>query len=117
MIPLGNQVFHVVRAPLAVDARSGSQYRDWDNAVTTPVIWSLITPFELAEKLSFEDTKEREYARINMKVYAPPGTDVVHTDKIVYLGDVYEVLGHIGRWPTFDGQEHHVEFVIQRKEG
>ena len=117
MIPLGNDVFYVLRAPLVADARTGSLSRDWSQAARLPVIWALITPFELAQKLSVEDNREREFSQTHFKVFAPPGTDIVYTDRIEYWSEVYIVSGSVRRWRDFDGCEDHVEFVVQLQGG
>lgn len=114
MIPLGNEVFYVLRAPVVVDPRDNSEYRDWVNADRFPVIWSMILPFQMSEKLAYANNRDREYSQQYLKVYAPPGTDVLYTDRVEYWGELYVVVGSPGRRRDFDGVENHVEFIIEK---
>ena len=71
----------------------------------------------MAEKLNFEDNRDREFARTALRVFAPPGTRVEQTDRIVFDGDTYDVFGHDGPWRRFSGQERYVQFIMRRREG
>lgn len=115
--PLGSQSFTRVRAALVPSGRDGTLQRDWANATETTVTKCSIQPFRLAEKLNFEDNREREFARSALRVFAPAGTDVEPTDRVIYNGDTYDVFGFNGEWSGFDGLAHHVAFVIRRREG
>lgn len=119
MIPLGNDTFTVLRASLVVDARDGGETRDWANASQIVVSNAKVNPFQLAEKLNWEINAEREYARTGLKFFAPPssGFEVLHTDRILYNGEIYEVFGHPQVWTDFEGNPDHWEFVAQLKEG
>lgn len=117
MTRLGSETFEILRAPLVVDPVDGSSYRDWNNPVHITVVDANIQPFMMAEKLNFEETRDREFARTALRFYCPPGTRVEATDRIFYNGETYEVFGHDGVWHRFSGAEHHVQFIGQRKEG
>lgn len=115
--PLGNDTFVRVRAPLVQNDRDGTYYRDWDNAEELTVNFAMVQPFRLAEKLNFEINKEREFARTGMRFFAPPETEVLSTDRIIYRGEEYEVFGHEGVWTDFTGREDHIAFLGRRREG
>jgi hypothetical protein len=66
------------------------------------------------------DTAER--ARngvvVGLVVYAPPGSDVLRSDRIRYDGELYDIDGDVGVWaspfgPAADG----VELALRRGEG
>lgn len=117
MSRLGSDTFTILRAPLLTDPRDGSQYRDWDNPLEINVYEANVQPFPIAEKLNFEFNLDREFARTAVRIYAPPGTRVEPTDKILYNGVTYEVFGHNGVWHRFSGLEHHVQIIARVKEG
>jgi hypothetical protein len=117
MRPLGSDTFTIVRAALVTDSRDNSEYRDWDNATRTDIPDSNIQPFPMAEKLNFEDNRDREYSRTAIRVYAPPGTVVEPTDRIEFDGGTYDVFGAAGPWRRFSGQERYVQFIARIREG
>lgn len=117
MKPLGSDTFTIIRAPLIIDPRDGAEYRDWDNATQTVVTEANVQPFPMAEKLNFEDNRDREYSRTALRFYAPPGTRVESTDRILFDGKTYDVFGHQGIWHRFNGQERFVQFIGRVREG
>lgn len=117
MYPLGNDTFTVLRAPLVTDPRTGSQKRDWANAQQIVVTNAKVNPFQLAEKLNFEINAEREYARTGLKFFYPPQHQILHTDRIEYNGQLFDVFGHPQIWTDFEGRPDHGELVAQLKEG
>lgn len=118
-VPLGNDSYTIVRAPLVADARDGTLYRDWANATEILVNGAKVNPFQLAEKLQFEITAEREYSRTGMKFFGPPDEVSLPeaTDRILYKEKVYTVFGQPVMWTDFEGNDDHVEFVGQLREG
>jgi hypothetical protein len=115
--PLGQQSFIRRRAPLVTNPRDNTAYRDWDNAVDTVITNCSIQPYRLSEKLNFEITVEREFSRTSMRFFCPPETDIESTDRILYDGHEYDVLGHEGAWFDLHGNRHHVAFIGRRREG
>lgn len=77
----------------------------------------MVEPFPLAEKLNFEDHRNREFARTARRFYMPFGTDVEYTDRLIFDGKLYDVFGHPGQWFDFDGKENHVAVIGQIREG
>lgn len=117
MRPLGIEVLTIRRAPLAASPRDGSEFRDWANATDTEVTGCNVQPFILSEKLVIEINAEREFLKQAWRCWAPPGTDVTYTDRIVWRGEEYEVLGINGIWNHIMGPEHHRDFMIRLREG
>ena len=113
----GSESFTILRAPLIVDPRDGSMYRDWDNAIPIIINNSSIQPFPMAEKLNFEENRDREYSRTAIRIYSPAGTRFEPTDRISYLGQTYDVFGHQGVWHRHSGVEHHVQIIARLREG
>lgn len=115
--PLGSDTITILRAPLVVDPVDNSSYRDWDTAVSTPVYRCSVQPFPMAEKLNFEENRSREFSRTAIRIWCPPGTRFEPTDRILYMGETYDVFGHQGVWHRFRGQEHHVQIIARLREG
>lgn len=114
---LGKDSFIIRRADLVTNPRDNTEYRDWNNATETLIENAQVQPFLLSEKLNFEITKEREFARQGQRFFAPAGTDIRHTDRIIYRGDEYEVFGELAVWTNFKGQDDHVAFIARIREG
>lgn len=114
---LGNQSVYVVRAALVPDSRDNNLYRDWAHATQTLVEGCMLQPFLTASRMSAEDNVEREFSRMQRRLWMPPGTDVLYTDRIVFNGDTYDVWGQPNRWFDFEGIEDHVEMLIVLREG
>lgn len=115
--PLGVETLTIVRAVLAVSARDNSEYRDWANATETVITQCAVQPFVLSEKLVEEVNAEREFIKQAWRVWAPAGTDVLYTDRAIWRGEEYEVLGITGIWNHVYGPEHHRSFMIRARVG
>lgn len=107
----------IIRAPLLIDARDNTPWRDWDNAVETTINNCMVEPFPLAEKLNFEDNRDREYSRTAIRIWVPPSTDVVYTDRVRWGADIFDVFGTPGRWINFDGKLQHISFIARVRVG
>lgn len=114
---LGKNTVTRLRAPLVTDPRDNSLYRDWDAAEELVINNCMVEPFPLSEKLNFEDERSREFSQSAVRVYAPPGTDLVYTDRLIFKDEEYSILGHPGKWFEFDGKEHHVAAIAQIRQG
>lgn len=64
-----------------------------------------------------ESTDKGELLVINATVYLPPGTDILATDRVQWLGSVYAVDGPPARWRDETGTEDHVQAQLVLKEG
>lgn len=115
--PLGANVVVIKRAPLALDTRDNSLWRDWDNATFTTVRFCLVEPFPLAEKLNFEINRDREFSQSAVRIYMPPETDCIYTDRIEYDGYTWNVLGHPAKWIQFDATPEHLAVIAQIRHG
>ena len=115
--PLGDTTVVIIRAPLELDPRDNSLWRNWDAAVHTTVEKCMVEPFPLAEKLNFEINKDREFAQSAVRIYMPPNSDVLYTDRILYDGYEWNVLGHPGKWVAFSGVADHIAVIAQIRHG
>lgn len=107
----------IIRAPLLIDSRDNTPWRDWDNAIETVVNGCFVQPFPLAEKLNFEENRDREFARTAVRMWVPPTTDVTYTDRVRYNNRLYDVFGDPGLWISFDAQKQHISFIARYREG
>lgn len=64
-----------------------------------------------------ESTDRGELLITNLTVYLPAGTDILATDRVRWLGDVYAVNGAPARWNDETGTEDHVQVQLLLKEG
>lgn len=114
---LGNQTVTVLRPVITTDARDNSKYKDWVHATETAVDGCMLQPFLTASRMSAEDNVEREFSRMQRRLWMPAGTDIVYTDRISYNGETYDVWGQPNRWYDFEGNEDHVELLVVLREG
>jgi hypothetical protein len=99
-----------VRAPLVTDEYgTPTSERDWANATETVIEGCGVYP--VAGK---EVTEAREAIVTRYKVFAPGGTDLLASDRIIFDGKTYEVDGDVTDWTM--GSEH-VEALLRRVEG
>lgn len=115
--PLGREVIVIKRAPLVENDRDGSLERDWSQATERTYKGCNVQAYILSEKFQTEDTKDREFLRFTLRVWGPPGMDVVHTDDVVYRGQTYEVLGLTQNWSHLMGPDHHTSFAMRQRIG
>jgi hypothetical protein len=64
-----------------------------------------------------ESTDRGELLVTNLTVYLPAGTDILATDRVQWLGDVYAVSGKPARWRDEAGAEDHVQVELLLKQG
>lgn len=107
----------IIRAPLIINSRDNTPWRDWDNASQTTVEGCMVEPFPLAEKLNFEENRDREFARTALRIWVPSGTDITYTDRVLYNSRLYDVFGDPGFWKNFDGEVHHIAFIARYRAG
>ena len=114
---LGKNTIIIIRATLITDSRDNTLYRDWDNTTQTVVKNCMVEPFPMAEKLNFEDSRDREFARSACRFYLPRDTDIVYTDRILFDTFEWQVLGHPGIWYDFKAFRHHKTAIGQIRLG
>lgn len=66
---------------------------------------------------SSESTDTGELVITNLTVYLPAGTDLLATDRVRWLGDVYAVDGQPAFWHDDLGDDDHVQAQLLLKEG
>ena len=117
---LGHDTITILKPAVEVDADDNSQYLDYGNPTEIEVRFCSVQPFLPADKLQFEITADRDYARATWVVFAPSTEDtraIEPRDRIEFQGRVYEVFGEVGAWRRFNGANHHVQIILQTREG
>lgn len=117
--PLGYETIIRVRAELEPNSYDGTSFeRNWDNATYTNISGCNVQSFILSEKLLREVSADREFDEYVLRVWAPKGTDIQYTDRVVIDSLEYEVLAWAGQWKRLsNGAEHHVDFMCRRRNG
>jgi hypothetical protein len=109
---LGDQTVTVRRAPTIADSHNDTARRDWAHAVSHDVENCY---FELGA--SEEVLVGRDAVKIAATVFAPAGTDVLATDRIVYEGIEYAVDGQPMVRRSFSRRLDHLEVVLKEWTG
>lgn len=111
-----------VVSPALVDGDYGGGRWTWDpaeGATETPVPFGV----DVQPRVSSENLEDgtRVTVIVGLRLHTPAGhdLDVRATDAIRYAGDVYQVVGKPGRWPSSDYPSgvDHVEIDLELKEG
>lgn len=64
------------------------------------------------------DDRGRQGVVVGLSLYAPHGTDLLHTDRVKVDGVVYEIDGEPGAWKSpFSGWEAGIEVALKRAAG
>jgi hypothetical protein len=115
---LGADTAVILRAPLDDDPpdRYGSHSRDWPSAAPVTVTGVSVQPISAAAG-SVESTVDREWASTHLVMYAPAGTDVQATDRVVWRGETFEVDGPPKVWIDDVGVTDHVEVSLKMMTG
>lgn len=92
MVTLGAHTVTVVRATTTEDSY-GNPVRNWGAASQSAVSGCSVQPVE-----GDEQTVGRNTVVSRWRLYAPPSTDLLASDRVVYDGDTYEVDGEVQRW-------------------
>lgn len=115
--PLGLNVIYIIRAPLVKDTRDNSFYRDWSNATETEIRNCMVEPYPMAEKLNLEENREREFVQSAVRMFVPPETDVVYTDRVRFDDELFQVLGHPFTWFDFRAKRVWKAVIAQFRAG
>lgn len=102
----GNDTVTVLRAPLITD-RYGAKVRDWAHASSTSWAGCTVQPYSATEA-----AVDREYAATHVRLFAPPGTSLLATDRVQHGGVTYDVDGDPALWAG-----HHLEASLKRTTG
>ncbi len=92
---LGSHTITVLRATSTEDAY-GNQTPTWPTTGTT-VTGCSVQPDTQSLRIS-EVTVGRQTVVSRWQMYAPIGTDIIATDRVVHDGDTYEVDGEVQTW-------------------
>ena len=118
--PLGHDTITVLKPTITTDTVDNAQMIDFDSPTEVVVAGCSVQPFLPADKLQYENTSERDFARATWVVYAPHNAvtlAIAPRDRISFLGRVYEVYGEVGAWRRRSGQPHHVQIILMTREG
>lgn len=77
----------ILRAELSGGVR---QERDWAHPVQI-----VVDGCSVQESTTDGDVVSREDASLTKTVYFPPGTDLRHADRILWLGETYLMIGDV----------------------
>lgn len=99
-------------APLVVNARHGNRTRDWDQAGAVTADGCSVQPYGAAEVVA-----DREFTATHLRLFAPPGTALAATSRVIFDGTTYEVDGEPATWRDLDGRPSHIEAALKRLSG
>ena len=103
-----------LRAGVSVDPYSQEVTEDWSNPSSFDVAGCGFDPGSSGETLDLA----RNVLITQPKVYAPAGSDIVATDRLVVRGITYEVDGDVAEWRSpFTGWEPGIVVPLKRSEG
>lgn len=104
-----------LRAPLVADPYSGAATkRDWSAAVSVSIEGCAVAPGGSSEVQGVN----REQITTEPTLYAPYGSDVLPSDRIMSGGITYEVTGRGGDWRSpFSGWEAGSAWPLRLVEG
>lgn len=92
---------------------STDRYGDTVKATTGRRVTS---PARVVQQSRVEDHDGREARATGWLIYLPAGTDIVATDRVIWDGATFEVIGAPNRAPD-RRTEHHVECDLRLVEG
>ena len=102
-----------LRAPYKAD-RFGNptSVRDWTAATSLDIPGCSVQPVAGTEVFDDRDARVQRWI-----VYAPVGTDLMSTDRIIHKGVTYEVDGDIRVWTGATGTLDNVQAILERVDG
>jgi hypothetical protein len=111
--PWCNQPITVRRAPFVVDRYGNTTaVRDWAAAADHVVAGCSVQPAS-----GTEDLEDRNAVVNRWTLYAPKGSDILATDRVVHQGTVYEVSSEIRRWTGATGDIDSTQATLEKVEG
>lgn len=111
---IGGQTVTRLRAPLVVDVRYGGEHRDWPNAARLDIRGVSVQPHAPTAEVD----AGREYAETFARLFAPAGTDLVASDRVIVGGALtWELDGDAELWCDETGRPDHVEAILKRRTG
>lgn len=118
--PLGRDTITILKPTITIDPVDNTELIDFTTPTEIVVPFCFVQPFLPADKLQFEITSDRDYSRATWVAFAPSTPDtreIEPHDRIEFDGDTYEVFGKVGAWRRFNGSNHHVQIILQTREG
>ena len=80
-----------------------------------PILDSIpIEACQVYPRYSTEESGRSGTVIVGMTVVAPPGSDILERDEIVWCGNSYDVEGQPGPWTYFDGDPAGLEVALVR---
>lgn len=102
----------VLRVGTTTDRYGDTVAGDWTSATETVVARCRVQP-----AAGPEDTVDRDQITRRWLLFAPPGADIVASDRIRHAGVDYDIDGEIRRWSSPSGRLAHIEADLLRVEG
>lgn len=100
-----------LRAPLVEDEYH-NEVQDWSGASPLTITGCLVQPLS-----SSEYTIEREAITTRWRLFAPTGSDVKATDRVVWRGDTFEVEGDPQTWDSPSGATSSMQALLRKVTG
>jgi hypothetical protein len=87
--------------------------------VETAIVGCVVAPRQESAAVGGEQQQARDTVIVGWTVYAPPGADVITTDRVRIRGEVCEVTGQPGDWgrSPYTGLAGPVQFAADRVTG
>lgn len=95
-----------------IDDGHGNETVDWSNPDQLVIARCTVQPGASQEVLAGRDATVIRYT-----VSAPPGVDVLATDRIVFNGATYDIDGEPGVWSSPTGALAHTIILLKTWEG
>lgn len=103
-----------LRATTAADAH-GNDVRSWSTATSTTVTGVQVQPVTSGEP---EPGRDEVVTDVRLLTAKGVDLDLLHTDRITWGGDTWEVVGDVERHRSpVDGAVHHVEALLRKVAG
>lgn len=104
----------IQRAPTGVTDGHGNSHGDWSSPSTHRVAGCSVQPGG-----GGREQDGRDAVRADLTVYAPPGTDVRGTDRVLIPGypRPFEIQGEPQVWQSPSGRVSHIELTLTVWEG
>lgn len=109
---MSGETVSVLRGNPATD-RYNNTVIDWSSPASVDVAGCAVAP-----RASSEENAGRTAVIVGLSLYAPAGTDILPTDRVVVRGVTYEVDGEPGEWVNpLTGARPGIEVALKRVTG
>ena len=93
--------------------RRGSRVPDWTNPTEITVTDCHAQPIDASYESEGRESNQTSRARL----YAPVDADIRRGDRVLALGETFEVVESLPYWPSPTGRLAHRQFDLERWEG